>query len=361
MAVMHLYRRRATAIGLAGALNALAFNAAADPASVEPEPRVDLAWHLGHGAESCGPGDALKRSVESHLGRGVFREAGDPPAKLTIHVEVEARSDPRRLHATVWLEAPEGRDATARELEALGSDCQALSEPLTLVVGLMADTELAREREAEEPPAPAQAPPPRPPAPPPRDEAALEPIETLAPDPEENRPWRVQAGLSLLGGHGLLPAPSAGGELAVQLDPPSFPALVLRAAALSPSSEEIDSAASVTFTLAQGGLALCPALASSWSATLRGCIGWNFGVLHAASHGLSGASAKTRFVTASELALRGRLRLGRGGAFATALLGALLPLRPETFTYDRDGRSEKLFQMAHLAIAAGLGAAYEFR
>lgn len=342
---------RVTGLGLCLAAQLVTHAALADGA-------VALVWHGGPGTESCAKAEELQRAAEVQLERQVFVAPGSP-ARLTLVVEVERREEPRGFHATVRVEAEDGRDPGTRELDVSGDDCRALDEPLALVVALMADTELSRPLEPAEPePEPPEPPEPRPPVVH-DDERDLAPIET-GPAPSPPAPWRAELGASIVGAYAVLPAPSIGGDLALVVAPGSFPEVMLHGAAFLPREEPLPADTAVRFLFAYGGVSLCPELASSERALLRGCIGPAVGALRAESRGLTNGRDTTRLVIASEIGLRGRFELGRG-VLATAALSFLLPLRPETFTYKSDGQSENIFQMGHLAIAASVGGAYEIR
>jgi hypothetical protein len=91
------------------------------------------------------------------------------------------------------------------------------------------------------------------------------------------------------------------------------------------------------------------------------CLGADVGVLRARSKGLLESRQTNRLVLQTDLALRGALELGADW-LATGTLALLVPLGPETFRYERpDGETENVFQMAPLALAAGVGIGYAFR
>jgi hypothetical protein len=321
-------------------------------APAEPAARARVVWERGPDTESCMTPVELEAAVESRLGRKLFAVAGAEPA-VTLRVKLERLTESGRFHAQVWVDAADARALDTRDLEVGGEDCRALDEPLALVVSLIADSELAlksRETLAE-------------PAPDPEYEAILKkPVLTVpslqAPEPV---PWQWQSELDFITGLGLLPDPSAGLDVSALVVPPRFVGVLAHAATFYPDEEELDGSGSVSFWLGYAGVALCPELVRASRVMLRGCIGADAGAMRVRSRGLVGAGTTYRLVVQSQIALRGTVSLG-GDWLAGAMVATLLPLRPETFRYQRaDGRTEKVFQMAHLGLVLGLGVGFGFR
>jgi len=94
------------------------------------------------GAESCIPTQALARAVEDRLARRVFVSAAQ------ADVSVEGRIEKSKGKASGWravITIRDGAGATlgTRELEKPDASCDAMNEPLALVIAVMIDPDAA--------------------------------------------------------------------------------------------------------------------------------------------------------------------------------------------------------------------------
>jgi hypothetical protein len=299
---------------------------------------VALAWS-GPGPElTCLGEEGLARAVSDYLGRDAFSSTA---AELVVHVNVERQPD------RTWRALLEVRDLSntvlgSRTLVSSDELCSSLNDPLTLAVALMVDSEPEPE------PEPVQAPPPEPPEPaPPRERSDSHEALTFSSD------------AALVGESGLLPAPTVGLELGVELGVTGW--LLVRASGVGflPARAELEGPARARFALVHGDLALCPRLelAARWQLAL--CAGGALGTLFARSSGLDGARGTERRVLGATLELRASVRLS-GRWSILWKFGGLLPARPERFVYELNGQEREFFRMAGFAPVAGIGGSVMF-
>jgi hypothetical protein len=215
---------------LGAGLLASAF-AAAQPAA-EPAPALlGLHYERSAGAAQCLAPSALARAVEQRLGRSVFVPA--PQADLQARVRAERSA--RGFRIDVELFDREGHSLGKRHLRTRARHCSALDDSLALVVSLAVDVAASR---AAEPPldqqaaaataaqgsAPAAAAP-----------LALEtPIEVPASNYAPRASWQLAPAVGVLAAGGLLPGWGVGGSFELELRPPAFWALWLRASLWQP-------------------------------------------------------------------------------------------------------------------------------
>lgn len=216
-------RRRARWVAccaLGAGLLASAF-VAAQPAA-EPEPALlALDVERGAGAAHCLGPAALVRAVEQRLGRSVF--VSGPRADL--HARVRAERAAHGFRIDVELSDRAGHSLGKRHLRTRARHCSALDDSLALVLSLAADVAVSP---APDPP-PAAAP--ELPAPP----VALEtPIEVPASTYAPRSSWQLVPALGVLAAGGLMPGLGLGGAFELELRPPAFWALWLRAALWQP-------------------------------------------------------------------------------------------------------------------------------
>jgi hypothetical protein len=297
-----------------------------------------LVWS-GPGPELTCLGEAgLTRAVNEYLGRDAFASTA---AELVVHVNVERQPD-RTWRALLELRDPANTLLGSRTLVSSDELCSSLNEPLVLAVALMVDSEPEPE------PEPVQVPPPEPPPP-----------EVRPERPRQHHALTLSADAEVVGAAGLLPSPSLGFELGLELGVTGW--LVVRASGVGylPVRTDLEGPADARFSFVQGNLALCPrlGLGAKWQLAL--CAGGALGALFAKSSGLEGARSTRRQVVGGTLELRANVRLG-GRWSAVGHLGGLIPVRPERFVYEVNGEEHVFFQMAGFAPVAGIGASVMF-
>jgi hypothetical protein len=203
--------------------------AAAQPA--EPAPALlALDYARSAGAAHCLGPAALARAVEQRLGRKVFV----PRARAELQAHVRAERVAHGFRIDVELFDGEGHSLGKRHLRTRARHCSALDDSLALVVSLAVDVAASpapQEQEQEQEQAPEASPErTQPPAP-----LALEtPIEVPASSYAPRAGWQLAPALTVLAAGGLLPGMGLGGAFELELRPPAFWALWLRAALWQP-------------------------------------------------------------------------------------------------------------------------------
>jgi len=193
----------------------------------------------------------LARGVEARLGRAVFVSAAE--GDLSVEGRIEPAHGKPGWRALLVLRDSKGAQLGTRELTRDEASCEAMREPLVLVIALMIDPDAATSSSKRSPP-----PPPSPPQ-----TIVVEkqvpvyvnvPVEApRAPDPPT---WHFDAGASLATSLGLFggPGPGLGGYVSGLLEPPGFiPLEGYGALWVDPTSE-----GGPTFSLAYVGAGLCP-------------------------------------------------------------------------------------------------------
>jgi hypothetical protein len=186
-------------------------------AGEEPRPaRLFLDYERGAGAGTCLEPSELARAVEQRLGRAVFVAA----AEADILTRIRAQRSAHGFRIDVQLLDHERRSLGRRRLHTRARHCSALDDALALVVSLAADVSSAP---AAAVPGVASSPVPL---------APLEtPIEVPESTSEPRLGWQVRPGLGVSALSGLLPSLAWGLSAELELRPPRFWPLWLRAAA----------------------------------------------------------------------------------------------------------------------------------
>ena len=178
--------------------------AAASAARADGEARgrtSSLSWVRLPGAEACVATQALARAVEERLGREVFVSAAQ------ADVSVEGRIEPKRggWHAVLTLRDAKGALLGTREIDRPEPSCDAMTQPLALVIAVMIDPDAAMGKRE----------PPKKEEPPPKVETKIvvQREEVLVPVPPPPPPpplLRFEGSAALAGSVGLLPNPGVG-------------------------------------------------------------------------------------------------------------------------------------------------------
>jgi hypothetical protein len=162
-----------------------------------------LSWIRLAGADGCVSTQDLARDVELRLGRPVFVS----PARADVSVEghVEPLRGGTGWRATIVLRDAQGAPLGTRELSRKDASCDAMREPVALVIAVMIDPDAALS------PAPPPAPPiastgEAPPPPPPAQIVVEKEVKVEVQVPERRRdPFRLDVGAGAIASAGLLP------------------------------------------------------------------------------------------------------------------------------------------------------------
>jgi hypothetical protein len=301
-------------------------------AAARDEPRTSsLSWERLPGAESCIATQDLARAVERRLRREVFVSAAR--ADISVEGRVERASAPRGWRALVETRSPTGALLGTRELTSAEPSCEALSDPLVLVIAVMID-----------PDASLRPPPPRPPPPPPRVD-----------------PWRVDLGASVVSEFGLLPDVGVGAMVLTRIAPLGFWGFEGYGVVWAPQTVNADQGASTRVTLAYAGLSICPIqVESARHDRLAICAGVQGGALQAATRGFSVGHDSTDALWGAVAQGRFEVPITRN-LFAQGGLQLVAPLRSDRFVYqEADGMQRELFHLLPVALVgdAGLGVSF---
>lgn len=251
----------------------------ASPARASEGRTSSLSWVRLPGAETCIPTQDLARAVEARLARRVFVSA----AQADVSVEGRIEKKDKSWHAVITIRDAKGALLGTRELDRPDASCDAMNDPLALVIAVMIDPDAAlKPQPAPAPsPAPSPSPSPAPPLPPPSDGAAQPPPPDAYPDgvtKKQKEPWRAEGAALFAMAAGLTPqlAPGIGVEGVLFI--PNIP-LGLRAYGnvFLPTTAERDGA-KASFDLIYVGTAVCPTLRKKSFVGMI-CVGGQLGVL----------------------------------------------------------------------------------
>ncbi len=314
-----------------------------------------LSWLRMPGADGCVATQPLARAVEERLGRTVFVSASQADVSVEGRIERKAGA----WHAVLTLRDANGATLGTRELDRRDASCDAMTEPLALIVAVMIDPEAAlRPR-----PAPREAPPPE--LPPPTEKPASPPPVEDRPAPPPPRPaprtepWRFEGGAQLGVNYGLAPNVAPGAGVHAILYPPGVPIGFRGYTVLFLPSEAEKDGARATFDMLYGGGALCPTLRGR--VNLLGCLGGQLGLLRprADSRG-RGISEELLPVLNAMAELRVHAPIVAPIA-AAAGVGVGLPiLRPELEYRRTDGRTDVLHRAEAYLLTADVGLGFVF-
>lgn len=251
---------------LAAASIALSARARAD------EPRTSsLSWLRMSGADACIATQPLARAVEARLGREVFVSAAQ--AELSVEGRIEKRKE-GGFRAVITMRDHDGTLLGTRELERPDPSCDAMSEPLALVIAVMIDPDAAMR--PKPPPEPPPAPPPAEtaPPPPPADPA---PVETAPPPKKKRETWRFEGGGHAQAVAGLAPEVAWGAGVNGILYPPGVPLGFRGMTTLFLPTHAEGRGIAADFDMLMFGGSLCPTLRGR--VNLMGCVGGHVGFL----------------------------------------------------------------------------------
>lgn len=313
-----------------------------------------LSWVRLPGAEECVATQPLARAVEERLGRTVFVSAAQ------ADVSVEGRIEPKSKggwHAVITLRDARGALLGTRELARDEKSCDAIREPLALVIAVMIDPDAALGPRSAPPPPPV-APPPEPPPAPPGPTIIVERERVYVPVPPKppSAPWRFEASAAAITGLGLVPGAPIGAYVGWILEPPRFIGLEGYAALWPFGTKGSDAGGSAAFQLAYVGGALCPLKLHTEAVHLYGCAGMQLGVWRSDGAGLA-VPASAGFRPVVNEVVEGRLSVKVIGPFVFRTgLALVVPIFRDHFVYTRsDGSSAELFRMSVIATTLDVG------
>lgn len=329
----------------------------ASSASADPLRASAVNWVVLPGAENCGPTEVLTRAVEIRLQRAPFVAPED--ANVSIDARAERAGDSGHWRATVRVADLSGTIVGTREFESAAPDCAELRDSVALAIALMIDPDALLHALVTAEPAPA-APAERSSAEPSRERTATPPPERApepAPPPVPSRtPWLVSPTASVALGVGPLPSPAVGLIADVGVKPPHFWGVDVVGGFWVSQTESAVDGATTDFSLAFGGLAVCPANAPSDRPGFAICGGASVGALTSAGHGFS--TSQTRTGVLADVLVSAALRIPLAGPLAFQLRAdiGLTAFRDEYRYFDAENQSHKVFEpaAASASLAAGL-------
>ena len=349
------YASRVRAIAAPCALLGSLLVLVAGRASAEPGRTSSLSWLRMPGADACIATQALARSVEERLGRHVFVSAAD--ADVSVEGRIERRTAAPGWHAVITIRDSKGALLGTRELDRPEPSCEAMNDPLALVIAVMIDPEAKLSSTPK--PLPPSLPVPDP-LPDPLPEPA--PPEPGPPAPRAGDPLRVEGAVTGIVASGLGPMLDPGASVSGVLFPPGIP-IGLRGytALFLPTQGEKDGARG-TFDLLYVGGGLCPTLRGKVAVGMV-CLGGQLGVVR--SHG----DTKNRGIEEKTLplfnaAVEARVSFPLIAPLAlTAGVAGILPLARPTFQYTRGDPAlgqDNLHKVSGIAITGDVGIAFFF-
>lgn len=285
-----------------------------------------LSWLRMPGADACIATQPLARAVEERLGREVFVSAAQ--ADLSVEGRIEKRKG-GGWHAVITMRDPSGTLLGTRELDRPDASCDAMSEPLALVIAVMIDPDAAMrpkttpaEAAPSLPPAPTPTVPPPAPSPPPKDEPAASP-------PRKLDPWRFEGGGHVQTIVGLAPQTAWGAGVNGILYPPGVPLGFRGFTSLYLPTHTDVGAARVDFDMLLFGGSLCPTIRGR--VNLMGCIGGHVGILRPRPQGTAGAGLPDDLLAIwnASAELRVSIPIAAPIAAGAGVGGALPILRPK--------------------------------
>ena len=258
--------RVVTAMWIAVALWTSARNVLAAPENVT----YSLGWTRMDGAEKCIGAAGLARAVEARLGHAAW--APTSAADIQIEGHVEKRADRPGWRARIVLTDPKGAVLGQREIAIDEPACEALEEPLVLMLALIIDPQLILcairpphpfPRHASNPAHPSRRP----------SLAHLRPPRLL---PRSVHRGEVEGGVAFAAG--LLPGLATGLTVSDAFWPGTW-SLEVGGTLWFPSGTDVDAVRGATFSLVEASGRACPVAYRDSRFLLRPCAGGSGGVV----------------------------------------------------------------------------------
>ena len=242
-----------------------------------------LSWLRMPGADACVATQPLARAVEERLGRSVFVSAAQ--ADLSVEGRIEKRPN-KGWRSVITVRDASGATLGTRELERADGSCEAMTEPVALVIAVMIDPDAALRPKPSEPDVSPPAPAPIAEAPPAETQPSAAALPSPAPaidrpaapaPPPRAAPWQFEGHVHATVNHGLAPTLAPGAGVDAILYPPKIPIGFRGYTTLFlPTSAEKDGARA-SFDMLYAGGSLCPTLRGR--VNLLGCVGGHLGLL----------------------------------------------------------------------------------
>jgi hypothetical protein len=265
---------RSAAVAFAVAIATL-YAAQATAAEGDKGKTSSLSWLRMPGADSCIATQPLARAVEERLGRETFVSAAQADLSVEGRIEKKPKGGWR---AVITMRDPNGALLGTRELERDEASCEAMTEPLALIIAVMIDPDAAMRPKTE----PAKSDPTPPPSPPP----VVDPPPTTPPTRDEPpvlgpkrplEPWRFEGGGHAMMLAGLAPELAWGAGVNGILYPPGSPIGFRGTTTLFLPTTAEGNGRKVDFDMLLFGGSICPTIRRR--VNLMGCIGGHVGIL----------------------------------------------------------------------------------
>jgi hypothetical protein len=322
----------------------------AAPARAENARTSSLSWVRLPGAESCVATQALARAVEERLGRETFVSA----AQADVSVEGRIDKKPRGWHAVLTVRDAQGQLLGTREIDRPDASCDAMTQPVALVIAVMIDPD-AESRPKPPPPLPPPAAPPAPEV-----KVIVQREEVLVPAPPEKPLFRFEGSAALMGSAGYLPNVGVGLGAVGMIEPRAAIPFIGMGSYWFDSTASAEQGASTSFQLLLLGSGFCPLWhhARNGRGHLYGCGVGHLGLMRVHSSGFAtSAGNDMRVVLDGGLEARATVLVVKPFVLRFGASG-VIPLIRDTFTYNRaDGTQARIFRMAPVAglMDVGLG------
>jgi hypothetical protein len=230
------------------------------------------------GADSCIATQHLARAVEERLGRETFVSAAQADLSVEGRIEKKPKGGWR---AVITMRDPKGALLGTREVERDEPSCDAMSEPLALIIAVMIDPDAAM-RPKGEPAKTEPTPPPTPPVNEPPPPVAAPPPQSKDEPPKLGpkkplEPWRFEGGGHAMMLAGFAPELAWGAGVNGILYAPGFPVGFRGTTTLFLPTTAEGNGKNVDFDMLLFGGSLCPTIRRRIN--LMGCIGGQVGIL----------------------------------------------------------------------------------
>jgi hypothetical protein len=336
---------------LVGVLLGASCALAATPARGETNTSA-LSWVRLPGSESCISTPDLGARVERHLGRPVLVSPSVADVSIEARVETVGTASARRYRAIVGGTRRDGTLIGTREMTSPGPDCRALDDGLVLVVALMIDPDALSPARADPPPlaAPPQVT---------REIIHERVVHEIDHVNVASAPWLVEASVAGVAAIERLPGAAPGIALGLRAGPSRLLAFQVSLGVV-PSGELAVASRAVDFTLLEGGLAYCPAVALGRRVDAGGCAGLRIGAIRSHGRGFGNDHDVDRGLV--DVALGPNLEVTLAGPlYAIATANALIALvRQQTTVTDASGKTVVLDARSVLGAEIGVGVGVRF-
>ena len=279
---------------------------------------VCLAWEAD---TSCPSAAETERAVEEMLGHRLFQGSCDLQLKASLR-----RAKPEGWEAQLSFIREDGTALGVRTLRSQEESCHGLTNPVSLVVALMA--------ESDEP------------------STILYLSQEPLPRQSRERAWRLFA--ELAGSRGLLPGNTLGNSVGIDADLAGWLSSRADTSFWFPRSATPGGRGG-EFWAWYAGASACPSLGRPDALRASACLGLEAGVLHGSGLGLSFQQSKTKAYADVEARASVSVPLGQRLALA-AFVGAAVPwLRPSFVYLGASGATVEVHRVSDVVFFAGLG------